>query len=211
MKDSINKFIIKITRRLSKAGQPVSWQAQKKNAKYKVALVEPVAAQLGCGSVLDIGCNAGETTRLLGKGMFAVGVDIKIDVRGFDEPFAGACLGEIEVTQETLRSMPQFDAVCLFSVHHQWYHDGGKEHCEDLTRAVAGKAKKVLFVEFAATNKKYQKAGPALFVDNDEDSIKAYATDWLKQLLPSHEIRYLGKTYEMTGEPYRYMFACQMQ
>jgi SAM-dependent methyltransferase len=184
-----------------------SWQARRQNSAAKVALIAPVLDSLGCRSVLDVGCNAGEVTRLLGRRFFAVGVDKNVDTRGFERPLDGACLGQIEIERESLDRIPPFDAVLLLSVHHQWVAEGGHEAAAERVAAVASRAKKAFFVEFAALNSKYGRpAEDPLFRDNDELTVTAYAAAFLARALPDLEVRLLGSTPESAWETYRYLF-----
>jgi SAM-dependent methyltransferase len=187
---------------------PRSFQARRQNSREKVALLNPVLRELECRSVLDVGCNAGAVSRLLGEHYFVVGIDQRLNVSGFEHPFKSACLGEVQLSLENVRKMPMFDAVVLLSVHHQWHHHRGDTFAAEMVQAVAGRASKVFFIEFAALNRKYQEEGPSRFQDNDEASVTAYARDWLRAVLPDHQVRYLGKAVESPHEPYRFMFAC---
>ena len=45
------------------------------------------------------------------------------------------------------------------------------------------------------------------FKDNDEETVKAYASKWLQECSIPGSIDYLGKCRELPGkEPYRFMF-----
>lgn len=186
-----------------------SWQSDKNNSYDKTALILPEIDRLSCKSVLDIGCNAGAVTRLLGRNVFAVGIDQNIDLRGYEHPLKGACLGEVQISEHNVKKIPEFDAVCLLSVHHQWHFYKGDGAAEEMVKAISKIACKVLFVEFAAINSKYtDNPGIKKFEDNNEDSIREYAENWLSKVVPQHVVSYLGKTTESTHEPYRYMFSC---
>lgn len=184
------------------------WQAKRQNSREKVALIAPVLEHFECRSVLDVGCNAGEVSRLIGQSCFVVGVDQRLNVNGFADPLRLACLGEIQVNLENVSRIPTFDAALLLSVHHQWHYHEGEDFAREMVRAVASKAARVFIIEFAALNTKYQASGPGRFRDNDEQSVTTYAKSWLAEVLPSHPVTYLGKTIESPHEPYRFMFSC---
>ena len=77
-------------------------------------------------SVLDVGCNAGEmTSRAAKQGAFSIGIDVRPDTiakakeeNGGEENIAFV---HSEVTLDNIPSLPNFDAVFLLSVYHQWH------------------------------------------------------------------------------------------
>ena len=186
-----------------------SWQHLKKNSVLKASLIEPVLQETKSSNFLDIGCNAGEVTRLLSTSRFAVGIDINVDFRGFDDPLHNVALGQIKADISTLKKSPPFDAVLLLSVHHQWYSQLPQEEADKLFVEVLNISKKVLIVEFAAIKRKYGFTGEE-FIDNDISSVKDYALDFLKTKLEGKyaKISYLGTVPELVRiEPERLMFA----
>jgi hypothetical protein len=100
-------------------------------------------------------------------------------MRGFKNPLDGVALGNIPFSREFVRKIPQFDAVLLLSVHHQWIAALPKDQADELFQAGVRLAKKAAFVEFASLNSKF--AGKASFVDNDEESVNHgnYRTRWV--------------------------------
>ncbi len=171
------------------------WQLKRKHSRMKWALIEPKLRALEASSLLDIGCNAGEITRLAGgAGFFAVGIDQELDLRRIERPLGGVCLGEILLTEAMIRKLPRFDAGLLLSVHHQWVQAHGEARTRALIEQLAGKFSKALVVEFAGLNQKYGYLDSPRFIDNDEASVTSYASEWLRSALPRHKSEYLGKT-----------------
>lgn len=72
-----------------------SWQANKNNSHCKAILISEQLHLLGVKSVLDIGTNAGAVARLLSENYFVVGIDQKLDFRGYAKPLENLALGEI--------------------------------------------------------------------------------------------------------------------
>ncbi len=185
-----------------------SWQAQQRNSQSKASLILPEIHRLAIGSILDIGTNAGQVARLVSNGNFVVGIDVNLDMRGFNNPLDGVALGNIPLSREIVRKIPQFDAVLLLSVHHQWIAALPKDQADELFQASVHLAKKAAFVEFASLNSKF--AGKASFVDNDEDSVIEYATGYLRHLIPEGRVKYLGASPESSLETYRHMFLVEL-
>ena len=185
---------------------PLSWQSRKRNSSEKAALILPELARLRCGNVVDIGCNAGEVSRLVSPGRFVVGLDAVVDTTGFKNPLQGVALGQNRVSVSLVELMPRFDAILLLSVHHQWY--AGMEHsqADELFKVILSSPIKAVLVEFAAINAKY--GSDQGFLDNDEESVKSYASIFLKQCISlGDQVKFLGKSSELPGkEPYRFMF-----
>ena len=201
----INRMVALLRRVIGKKGRQSSWQAQKANSSIKADLIEPELNKLDCKSLLDIGCNAGEIARRLSHNRFVVGLDGNLDTRGFACPFDGVALGNVRVCDTILDAAPSFDAILLLSVHHQWYASMDKKNADNLLSAVMGKARKALFIEFSAINEKY--GCDQGFVDNDAESVKAYAKKFLGGFISEERIKYLGACPEFPEkEPFRYMF-----
>jgi len=202
----VRKFYFPWLRQSSKSQ---SWQYRKNNSGAKVALIDPWLQRYRCRSILDIGCNAGQVSRMLSADRFVVGIDGCLDVSGFAKPFHGVALGNMRLTPELLELIPPFEAVTLLSVHHQWHELQGDEQAKALFSRVASLPSKLLFVEFAAVNSKFGRVNGDLFIDNDEASVLAYARQYLQEVLPSRygHVEYLGPTPEFVGfEPFRYLF-----
>ena len=86
----------------------------------KFELIKPYLIENNVNSLLDIGCNAGEITRLIGNmGIFSVGIDKNINLNGSKKPLNKACLGNIELDFNMANKLPSFDAITILSVHHQ--------------------------------------------------------------------------------------------
>ena len=208
MKSKVKKAIKKVKNVVFGAPKRQPYQILRNNLDSKTELILPVLRKLECKSILDVGCNAGELNRRLANEFFSVGIDQRVDLVGIKEPLRDIVLGEIKVNEKNLNMIPTFDAVSLFGVHHQWYKESGSDFCANLVKKIADRAGKVFFIQFAGINSKYQaNDAPDLFIDNDEDSIKKYAERWLLENLPENEVTYLGKTYELDIEPYRYMYS----
>lgn len=187
----------------------ISWQARQKNSAQKFEVLLPVIKGNQINSVLDVGCNAGEVTRLLGRaGIFSVGIDGQVDLRGFDNPLDKACIGNWQLDEDLISKLPEFDAILLLSVHHQWVRSFGDEAAKKLVGQLSGKAKRVFIIEFSGVNRKYSNQGGNLFIDNDEASVKDYAEKWLAGVFPLWSVSYTGKAVESKSEPYRFIFSC---
>jgi len=161
-------------------------------------------------NLLDIGCNEGLLTTMFSKlGIFCVGLDISPHfVDRFKESGTPA-FGVLPMTQERAERIPQFDAILLLSVHHQWVKSQGDEAARKLVATIASKANKYFVIEFAAIAKKYGYA-KAPFKDNDEASLAEYALGWLRGLGVPGNIRQIGKNPELAGkEPFRYSFVIE--
>ena len=185
----------------------VSWQALKNNSYCKAELIRKELQRLNVKNILDIGTNAGAVSRLLSENNFVVGIDSNLDTRGYEKPFKNIALGEIPFNLENVEKIPDFDAVLLLSVHHQWLAKLPEEEADALVKASISIAKKVVFIEFAALNKKYGKYSfSSKFEDNDENSVINYAFDYTNRLQPQSKITYLGKCPQSVREPYRFMF-----
>lgn len=190
--------------------KPKAWQVRKANSSAKFDLIRPALEEMRVASVLDVGCNAGEITRLAGRsGAFSVGIDAKLELNGVTNPLDRACLGNIAVTPELIDKLPVFESVLLLSVHHQLVKTEGDAWARDFVARLASKASKCFFIEFAALNRKYSEGSDHLFVDNDEENVVAYATGWLGAALPHWNVEYRGKTTAGSPEEHhRFMFMC---
>jgi SAM-dependent methyltransferase len=197
----------RLKRRRRKA---LPYQAEKQNAAEKWSVVETGLRSAGARSLLDAGCASGEVTRrAAGAGYFAVGIDKNLDLRGVEDPLRGVCLGEVPVTEEVIDRLPEFDAILLLSVHHQWVHLFGDAQARRMVEQLAGKVGRCLIIEFAAINRRYGTADSPLFTDNDEASVTAYAKGWLGSTLREWPVSYLGKCPDRPNEPFRYIFMCR--
>lgn len=182
----------------------VSWQANRNNSLFKAELIQRELQHLSVKSILDIGSNAGAVARHMSENNFVVGIDKNLDTRGFEKPFKNVALGEIPFNLENAAKIPDFDAVLLLSVHHQWLAELLEEEADALVKAAISIAKKVVFIEFAALNAKYSFSNK--FKDNDENSVTNYAYNYLNRLESQSQITYIGKCPESRREPFRFLF-----
>lgn len=185
-------------------GAGLSWQAKKRNSACKAALIGPELERLDCRSVLDVGCNAGQVSRELSSGRFVVGLDQRLDLRGFAEPLNGVALGEFPLDAENAKYLPTFDAVLLLSVHHQWIATLDSDEADAMFRQVLAIAQTAMFVEFAALSAKF--GSVELFVDNDAASVRNFATSYLAKFCSREKVKFLGSCPESQHEPERFMF-----
>lgn len=174
----------------------MEWQ-HTQDFKAKFELIYPHLRD--CRNVLDVGCNAGEITRLCGDaGLFAVGIDQKVNYI----KYKNACIGEIALTADKIDSLPRFDAILLLSVLHQLITENGHDYARNYVAKLAQKAEKRLIIELAAVNSKYGKI--KAFEDNDETSVIAWFMSWLSDGL---KCNYIGKAaHNRDNEPYRFLF-----
>lgn len=191
--------------RFGRLNRDLSWQARKDNSNCKAALINNELSHMSALSVLDIGCNAGQVSRLLSSDRFVVGIDIDVDTSGYSGALDGVALGNIPLDQDMLSRMPNFDVILLLSVHHQWYRLMGEDIADHFFSSVLNKANKLLFIEFPALNRKYGYQDQ--FIDNNPESVKNFAVDFLLRFVDKEQIKYLGKCKDnIKKEPFRYMF-----
>ena len=201
-----------------------AWQYQR-HIEDKFNLIKPILDEQEVNSVLDVGCNAGQITRLAGDNdFFAVGVEQSlenIDLKrvGFEQALDNACIGNIELDLKKIEKLPLFDAILLLSVHHQLVSNFGENWAKKFVSKLFRKSNKVLIMEFAALNRKYgyEKQEDLTFKNNDESSIVPFAKNWLLNTLPNAEVDYVGKAPhhkinvkpQNSSEPYRYIFSAK--
>lgn len=174
------------------------------------------AVPAGTGSLLDIGCNLGRiTAHFADKGIVSVGLDIspKLIARARklsgDRPNLGFMT--LRLAPDNVSQLPTFDTVLLLSVHHNWVAEHGPQVGAEMLRQVAAKARTTLVFEGPSRLGRYGQHRPD-FVDNDEESIEAYYTDYLSEVLGDElpKIESLGRTTcwgEGDREPYRWAWA----
>lgn len=168
-------------------------------------------------NVLDVGCNEGYITAEFAKlGKFAIGIDVGAyflhhilnDLEKMYEQ-QSAAFGVFALSNETVHKLPEFDLILLLSVHHQIINRFGNEYARRLVSELVSKSRRYFVIEFAATRQKYGFKEP-MFVDNHEDSIRAYAESWLREMNLPVTITFLGKNKEhvegVDREPYRYVY-----
>ncbi|MEM7300342.1 MAG: hypothetical protein AAF468_04595 [Pseudomonadota bacterium] len=168
-------------------------------------LISQTDAYKSAKSTLEIGCNKGKLVqRFAADGKFSVGLDL--EQYWAHANTQSAVLGVLELTLDNVEHVPEFDVVCVLSVHHQWVRYQGEEYARKLMHALQNKARIGLFVEFAALADKYGYQPGSRFVDNEEQSVVAYAQDWLGDLGSKTDVSYLGSCRELeVVEPYRFM------
>lgn len=193
-----------LRKRFPRGADGLSWQAQKGNSACKAALIHPELERLRCHSVLDVGCNAGQVARELSPNRFVVGIDQSLDFRGFSHPLKGVALGEFPLGLDNVHRLPNFDAVLLLSVHHQWYAKRDESEADENFRRVLSIAGRALFIEFAALSAKF--GSVERFVDNDAASVQSFAKNFLAQFSGSENVKFLGCCPESKREPQRFMF-----
>lgn len=168
-----------------------------------------------CKTLLDIGCNAGKVTAAFAeKGMFAVGIDINPRIIDYPEN-KRPIIGYFPFNDKSVRIVPNFDIILLLSVHHQWVHDSGDAHTQNLIAEIIRKAQQYMFIEFATLNEKYGYAEPR-FDEGDEGSQKRYFESWLRECKSTYnalfgkdefEFSYVGKNRERVGvEEFRHTY-----
>ena len=155
---------------------------------------------------LEIGCSQGKLVNYFSSdGLFAVGIELK-DSWKFSNN-GKAVLGVFPMTFDEIDKLPEFDIICLLSVHHQWVFKYGDVHVKKMITKIFSKAKFSLFIEFAALSEKYGYGKNIKFIDNDESSVRAYAENWLNEFEISFNVKFMGKTRELEDkEPYRYLY-----
>lgn len=162
-------------------------------------------------SVLDIGCNEGVITNYFSaQGKFSVGIDVApYFLRGVLQDVhrrTTPAFGVFNLSLSNVESLPVFDLVLLLSVHHWWVKAHGDDYAKELVSALMSRAKRYFVMEFSSIGEKYGYTEPR-FIDHDEESLKAYAVDWLKSINPAMKVTYLGSNKETAGrERMRYIF-----
>ena len=198
----MNKLISKIYKSF---GYKEIYQLRK-FTEDQYSLISATDIYASAKSTLEIGCNYGRLVELFGKdGKFAVGIDRFQAWRGRKQEYA--ILGLYELSPERIEQLPQFDIICILSVHHQLITKFGDDYAKSVISALIEKSKKGLFIEFAALSEKYGKLPNDLFTNNDEVSVRNYAKDWLNSFASNYETEYLGRVRELENkEPFRYLY-----
>lgn len=138
-------------------------------------------------------------------GIFCVGLDINTH---WELNSQNAALGVYPVDNSLIEKLPVFDCVFLLSVHHQWVKTWGDARTKQIVKKLSERAEHMFFIEFSALAGKYGYEENEFFLENDEDSVVKYATEWLHSAGMQGE--YLGRTRELPRkEPYRYMFCSE--
>ncbi|MEN6384141.1 MAG: hypothetical protein ABFD79_02975 [Phycisphaerales bacterium] len=181
----------------------------RRETKVKISHIANALKEMQIGSLLEVGCNAGEIVRAMGaNGIFAVGVDKQLDFRGIDYRYEKAFFGNVEMNAEMIDKLPKFDAILLLSVHHQIIEQHGDEVARTYVSKLANRSNKIFLIEFAALNRKFGKLNGNLFEDNNENSVKQYAQEWLNSALPDFSCKFVSKIPQCSSEPFRYLFKC---
>lgn len=162
-------------------------------------------------NVLDIGCNEGLVADWFARqGKFAVGIDVApIFLRSvLRDPHRGSApaFGVYGLKADNVRCLPEFDLVLVLSVHHWWVKARGDDYAKEIVRELMARSRRHFVIEFSSINDKYGYREPR-FVDHDEKSIVAYATEWLRDCAPPAEPQFVGSNRETEGrERLRYLF-----
>ena len=155
------------------------------------------------GSVLDIGCNEGLITNHFSElGKFAVGIDIspffaRNMLRQLHAQKVPA-FGTLKLTPESVQTLPTFDLMLVLSVHHWWVKEYGDGVAQQMVKSLIARTRRYFVIEFSSIKDKYGYSQER-FVDNDEQSVTQYARQWLQDIDPGYDIRYLGANRETTG------------
>lgn len=163
-------------------------------------------------SVLDVGCNAGMLTALVGEtDRFAVGIEQNsatvADAVEYHGPARRFGLINDSVTRENVRRLPTFDYVFFLSVYHQLYRDQGDKAARSVLSGLGERTANTLFFEPASQKSRYGDQNLP-FEDFDRDSILEYNTNLLESVFEDCEVEYLGSSRRMEGEEgKRYLFA----
>jgi len=158
-------------------------------------------------NVLDIGCNKGYLTQMFAENnIFAVGIDLKNLWK--DQNNGNAILGKFTITDATVNLLPNFDAICLLSVHHQIVREKGDEYTQTLIHNLYKKTNVCMYIEFSGVSKRYGYLENSKFIDNNETSLLSYFKEWLTSA-NIYNFEYIGKSAAHSTkkhiEPFRYM------
>ena len=156
-------------------------------------------------NLLEVGCNQGKLVKFFADdGLFAVGIDMKDRWSGMKAD--DAIIGRYTVNLENISRIPEFNLICILSVHHQWVFASGDNLAQQTVGAIFEKPSIAVFIEFAALAEKYGYRAGQFFIDNDGPSVRAYAESWLRAA-GLESFSYLGKSRELPGkEPYRFLY-----
>ena len=196
-------------------GRPnVSYQAKVAAGREQRWELFDAAIPSDAANLLDIGCNLGEhTAHFASRGLWSVGIDIdprlveKAVVRNAAVHKCGFMT--MQLTPDSVATLPTFDVVLVLSVHHNWIKAYGPEVAGSLLAAVMERTGKVLIFEGAARRERYGDHPPD-FVDNDEASVTAHLEAYLHEYLgpTAARIERLGKAPALgEREPYRWSWA----
>jgi SAM-dependent methyltransferase len=162
-------------------------------------------------SVMDIGSNLGFfTARAAALGKVAIGVEPSPRfVRRARRRLAGVQgfgFMQLEVSPETVVSLPEVDVTFRMSVFHLWVRFFGEDAAWAMVGALLSKAKRKFFFEPASRQSKFGNRDLD-FVDLDEMSIRAYVERNMRGLLrDEEEVLCLGSTPGVGKEEFRTLF-----
>ncbi len=170
---------------------------------------------MGARSLLDVGCNTGRLTAWAAEnGFFALGLETNWDAlavaRRQCKPNLTLAFMHFLVTPENVAALPVEDVVLCLSVYHQWHKNFGHDGAQKILKTLGAKAQRWLFFEPASKQSKYGDKPPD-FTDRDERSIVDYNLTMLSGLFGEKNVEFLGATPAGRSEPFRYLFAVQMQ
>ncbi|MEP6662297.1 MAG: hypothetical protein ABJC04_01415 [Verrucomicrobiota bacterium] len=173
------------------------------------------AHSTGARSLLDVGCNTGWLTALAAeKGFFSLGLETNwealVAARKQCKPDLSLAFMHFLVTPENIAALPVQDVVLCLSVYHQWHRNFGHDGAQKILKTLGTKAQRWLFFEPASKQSKYGPTPPD-FTDQDERSIVDYNLRMLRELFGGKNVAFLGATEAGRSEPFRYLFAIQIQ
>jgi SAM-dependent methyltransferase len=165
-------------------------------------------------TVLDVGCNLGAyTRRYADAGYVTLGIDNAADlVKSAAETHLGSAncgFMVMEISPDSIDSLPEFDVTLLLSVQHHWLMAHGPDVAGQMLATMVRKTRGVVIFETASRRERYEPYPPD-FIDNDEESVTRYIESYLKQHVGHlvSRIEPLGKMPCVAGrEPYRWNYA----
>ena len=166
-------------------------------------------------TLLDVGANLGAfTARAAEAGFWALGIErhdyLVRKARRVHRKVPHCAFMITELGPDDCAILPQFDAVLILSVYHNWYKAYGKENADLILRSLVSKSNDVTIFEGPSRLSRFGDTNLPDFIDNDEASVTQYYETLLKDVVGelASEIRPLGKTPCIgEREPYRWMFA----
>lgn len=150
-----------------------------------------------CGSLLDVGCNAGMLTRAAAdQGLFAIGIDqlqVAIDSARKRNSGSGSLTFMCHsLSPENIGNLPMFDVVTFLSVYHQWVSKWVEGDAAEMLASLLSRTRRVFFFETAAVPRKYGSNVPTEFGAGNGSEI-AWVLALLTRIAPStSQVIHLG-------------------
>jgi SAM-dependent methyltransferase len=163
------------------------WQGTRLSAAMVATFLDPDAR-----TGLDIGCNEGALTAVLGKcGLDALGVEQNDRFRERGEIIAARMNVPVRFegrlfTVADIDAMDDVDVTLLLSVHHQIVAHHGLDHANEFLRALGRKTAMQMFFQPACILRKYKK--PVPFGDNDIQAIIGYFLNLMEDIFPHRAV-----------------------